>query len=104
MALRDPKLRGRDNLLAREKSMYCSSFVQHLYQTIGLDLAPGVHGKNTTPEDIARTTIPHTTYVLKRELVRSKLEKLRVQFRRRVRARVNHLKEVKQKFGSKPKG
>ncbi len=95
IALHDPKLRGRDNLLAREKSMYCSAFVQQVYRKIGLDLAPGVHGKNTTPEDIARTKIPHTTYLLKRELAESRLAKLKVQLRRRVRARLEVLKRAK---------
>jgi hypothetical protein len=98
IALHDPKLRGRDNLLAREQSMYCSTFVQHLYRKIGLDLAPGVHGKNTTPEDISRTLVPHTTYLLKRELVRGKLSKLKVRIRRRVRARLNHLREARLKL------
>ncbi len=68
LALRRPELRGRENLLARERSMYCSAFVQHLFRTAGLDLAPGVDWKNTTPEDIARTPIPHVTYLLVREL------------------------------------
>ncbi|MDB6109261.1 MAG: hypothetical protein JWR69_1011 [Pedosphaera sp.] len=99
IALHDPKLRGRDNLLAREQSLYCSAFVQHVYRKIGLDLAPGVHGKNTTPEDISRTAVPHTTYLLKRELVRSKLSKLKVRMRRRVRARLNHLREARLRLG-----
>src|SRR5215471_4938262 len=57
IALRHPELRGRDNLLARERSMYCSAFVQHLFRKAGLDLAPVVDGKNTTPEDIAETAM-----------------------------------------------
>lgn len=65
-ALRYPKLRSKGNLLARESSMYCSAFVQSVFRKIGLDLAPGVDSKNTTPEDIARTTLPHTTYWLQR--------------------------------------
>jgi hypothetical protein len=100
IALHDPKLRERDNMLARERSMYCSAFVQHLYQKIGLNLAPGVHGKNTTPEDIARTAVPHVTYILKRELVRSKLSKLKVRLRRRFDARLNHLKAARLKLRS----
>jgi hypothetical protein len=98
IALRDPKLRGRDNLLAREHSLYCSAFVQHLYRKVGLDLAPGIHGKNTTPEDIARTKIPHRTYLLKREVVRSKVARMKVHLRRRLRARIHHLKNVRGKL------
>ncbi|HWY78529.1 MAG TPA: hypothetical protein VN281_23140, partial [Verrucomicrobiae bacterium] len=41
IALHDPKLRQRDNLLSREKSLYCSAFVQQVFRKIGLDFAPG---------------------------------------------------------------
>jgi len=37
-----------------------------VFRNIGLDLAPGVDSKNTTPEDIARTSLPHTIYWLQR--------------------------------------
>jgi hypothetical protein len=92
IALRHPELRGRGNVLAREKSLYCSAFVQFLFRKAGIDLSPGVDAKNTTPEDISRSPIPHVTYLLKRGAGRSKLEQLRVRLRRRVRARIKHLK------------
>lgn len=66
VALRHPRLRGRQNVLARDRSLYCSAFVHHLFAKIGVDLAPGVHEKNTTPEDISRTLVPHVTYLLER--------------------------------------
>lgn len=91
IALRHPELRCQDNLLAREKSMYCSAFVRHLFRKSGLDLAPGVEEKHTTPEDISQTSVPHLTYVLKRGLDRSPLKELTVRLRRRVRARIKHL-------------
>src|SRR5580693_2449476 len=53
MVLRKPDLRAQENLLARESSAYCSAFVKMLYHGLGIDLVPGVTGKNTTPEDIA---------------------------------------------------
>jgi hypothetical protein len=65
-ALRHPSLRGRSNLLARPKSFYCSAFVHHLFRTSGLDLAPGLDEKHTTPEDLWRTLAPHTAYILER--------------------------------------
>src|SRR2546421_6769831 len=43
-----------ENVMSRQCSMYCSAFVQHLFRKIGVDLAPGVDAKNTTPEDISR--------------------------------------------------
>jgi hypothetical protein len=92
IALRHPDLRSQGNLLAREKSLYCSAFVQHLFRKAGIDLAPGVDAKNTTPEDISRAPVPHVTYLLKRGSGRSKLQQLRVRLRRRVRARIKHLK------------
>jgi len=84
IALRHPELRGRDNLLSRERSMYCSAFVQHLFRKTGLDLAPGVVGKNTTPEDIAQTSVPHVTYLLTREPAQNKLTALKSRLRRRI--------------------
>jgi len=92
IALRHPGLRSRENLLARERSMFCSAFVQHLFRKAGFDLTPGVDHKHTTPEDISRTTIPHTTYLLQREVATSKLNELKTNLRRRVRVRLRRIK------------
>ncbi len=81
IALHRPELRSRSNLLARQSSMYCSALVQHLFRKAGLDLAPGVDLKNTTPEDIAQTTVPHVTYVLQRQVPGSGLAKLKSRLR-----------------------
>jgi hypothetical protein len=97
LALRRPELRSRENLMSRDCSMYCSAFVGHLFRLSGLDLAPGVDFKNTTPEDIARTGIAHTTYLLEREAPRNKLDVLKNKVRRRVRARVRQLKSKMRK-------
>ena len=83
LALRHPALRSRTNLLAREKSMYCSAFVQHLFRKAGLDLAPGVDPKNTTPEDIARAQVPHDAFVLQRQSAAGQLKKPGFSLRRR---------------------
>ena len=91
IALHRPALRGRQNLLARESSLYCSALVQHLFRKTGLDLAPGVDLKNTTPEDIARTALPHITYLLQRQAARSKLTALGTRLRRRVGARIRQI-------------
>jgi hypothetical protein len=53
-----------------------------------MELAPGVDGKNTTPEDISRSPVPHVTYLLQREAPRSRLEQLA----RRAKARVRLMK------------
>jgi hypothetical protein len=89
LALRRQELRSRANVMARESSMYCSAFVQHLFRKLSIELAPGIDSKNTTPEDIWRSAIPHTTYLLLREAPQSSLEKLR----RRAKARVRLLKK-----------
>ncbi|HEY2737912.1 MAG TPA: hypothetical protein VGK45_05865, partial [Thermoanaerobaculia bacterium] len=64
-ALQRPTLRGRENLLAREGALYCSAMVQHCYAKAGIEFTAGVRIKNTTPEDLARTPVPHTAYVLR---------------------------------------
>lgn len=97
MALKRPDLRSRQNLMARESSMYCSALVQHLFRKAGLDLAPGVDLKNTTPEDIARTAIPHATYLLQRRVTRSKFTELKARVRRRVGARLRQMKRRRAK-------
>ena len=66
--------------------------MQHLFRKAGFDLAPGVDLKNTTPEDLARTAVPHVTYVLQRQVPRSKFVELRTRLRRRVGARIRQLK------------
>jgi hypothetical protein len=96
LALRHSSLRGRENLLARERSVFCSAFVQHLYRNAGFDLAPGVDAKNTAPEDIANTLLPHTAYVLQREVACSPIEDLGRRVTRHVKAR---LRQVKRKIG-----
>jgi len=90
IALRRQEMRSRTNVLARDCSMYCSSFVQHLFRKMGVELAPGIDSKNTTPEDISRSPVPHITYLLQREAPKSPLDKLR----RRAKARVRLLKRT----------
>jgi len=57
-------------------------------------LLPGVDVKNTTPEEIARSPLPHVTYILRRRPVVSKLTKLAIRLRRRVRSRTK-AKDIK---------
>ncbi len=67
-ALRHPRWRPKENLLAREQAFYCSAFVRHLFGVAGIELAVGIAVKNTTPEDIARTTVPHKKWILQRSV------------------------------------
>jgi len=92
IALRQPELRGQENLLSRERSLFCSAFVQHLFRKAGLDLAPGVAEKHTTPEDISRTSLPHVTYLLQREPVARRRVGLKTRAEHRLRARLRQLK------------
>jgi hypothetical protein len=59
------------NKMSRDKCFYCSAFVSHLFREAGIDLAPGLHAKHITPEDLARTLVPHRMWVLKRDEVRA---------------------------------
>jgi hypothetical protein len=80
MRLRRPALRAQDNPLARERSLFCSAFVTHVFRRVAVDLAPGLNDKHTTPEDISRTPVPHETFLLRCEIaaqpVRQKIQQL----------------------------
>ena len=67
--LKNPTDRSRENRLSRgDRAIFCSAFVQHLYQhAAGIDFAPEVDTKLTTLEDIFQTHAPHTAYVQIRE-------------------------------------
>lgn len=67
LAMVQPTLRGRENLLAREGALYCSAMVQACYARAGISFVDGVAMKNTTPRDIAATSVPHTAWVLARQ-------------------------------------
>ncbi len=67
VALPSRRLRNRPNLFHKEQSLYCSAFVQHLYLELNYDFATDTHEKNTSPEHIFQTPLPHTTYLLKHE-------------------------------------
>ncbi len=88
IALRAQGLRSAENKLSREKSFYCSALVQHLFCGIKIDLTPGVHAKHTTPEDIFRTPVAKTTYLLHRELGESKIKAAA----QKVRAKLKRIK------------
>lgn len=74
LSLHEDRLRERKNILERDRAMFCSAFVQHLFLSVGIDFAPEIETKNTTPEDIAQTTIPHARYVLDRPVQKKKLK------------------------------
>jgi hypothetical protein len=63
-AMRHPKWQPRENLLSRERAFYCSAFVRHVFTQAGMELACDVAVKNTAPEHIARTVLPHTKWIL----------------------------------------
>jgi len=92
LVLKKPELRAQENRLARERSVYCSAFVKQLFQHIELDLVPGVAGKNTAPEDIANSPVPHVKYVLLREMPGEKVAALAKKFKTGVRSRLEKIK------------
>ncbi len=76
-AMRHPRWQPRENLLVQEKAFYCSSFVRHIFGRAGVHLAEGVAEKNTAPEHLIRTPVPHTKWVLTRsELRTSRLKRV----------------------------
>ncbi len=92
IAMHRPELRGRENVLARERSLFCSAFVQRLFREAGVDLAPGVNDKNTTPEDISKTPVPHVTYLLQRQTAAGRIARFRTRLRRRVKTRIRRIR------------
>jgi hypothetical protein len=65
-AMRHAKWQPRENVLARDQSFFCSAFVRHVFAEAGLDLVAGVTAKNTAPEHLSRTPVPHTKWLLVR--------------------------------------
>ncbi|WP_313251039.1 hypothetical protein [Stenotrophomonas sp.] len=76
-AMHSTRLRRRGNLLSKEGALYCSAMVQHCYTAAGIDLMPGVHGKNVAPQDLYDSDLPHTTHSLIRDLGISSLRRLK---------------------------
>jgi hypothetical protein len=60
--MRKTMSQGRD-----KDSTYCSAFVRAVFKHVGVDLAPGVAVNHTLPEQVSRTTVPHTRYLLVRD-------------------------------------
>jgi hypothetical protein len=90
--LKQPELRAQENRLAQERSVYCSAFVKRLFERLEIDLVPGVAGKNTAPEDIANSPLPHVKYLLLREMPGVKIAGLRRKIQAGVRAGLRKIK------------
>lgn len=85
-AMRHPGWCPKENLLAREKAFYCSSFVRHVFAQAGIDLAGDIAVKNTTPEHIFKSPLPHTQWVLARgEAPASRVRKIAARVRARLK-------------------
>ncbi len=67
-AMHSTRLRQRQNLLAKEGALYCSALVQHCYAAAGIELLPGVPGKNIAPHDLYESPLPHQRHALIRDL------------------------------------
>jgi hypothetical protein len=67
ISVKHTKLRKRENILAQDKSFYCSAFVQHCYDTVPIRFQDAVSTKNITPYDIANTSYNHKLYNLIRQ-------------------------------------
>jgi hypothetical protein len=65
-AMRRPSRQPQENVLARDQAFFCSAFVRHVFAAAGLDLVAGIAEKNTAPEHLARSELPHTQWVLLR--------------------------------------
>ena len=85
-AMRHPEWRPRENVLAREQAFYCSAFVRHIFAEAGVDLAGGIAEKNTAPEHLACTAVPHTKWVMTRgEAPASRVKRIAKRVRSKLR-------------------
>lgn len=90
--LKKPELRAQENRLAQERSVYCSAFVKRLFERLEVDLVPGVAGKNTAPEDIVNSPLPHVKYLLLREMPGAKVAAFAKKIKTGVKARLEKIK------------
>lgn len=103
VALRHPGLRPKANPLARPESFYCSAFVRCLFLKAGIDVAPGLDVKNTTPEDLWRSPLRPAAWMLAGPLPESRIAQLAEGLRRQ--ARLHRLqRERKSRRGPVRKG
>jgi len=82
LSLHSRRLRTRENLLSKEGALYCSAFVQHCYDAVGIAFQPGIHGKNIAPYDIETSPIPHAMHSLLRDPVTDPKPRTRYRLRR----------------------
>ena len=65
LAMRHPTLRPTHNPMARDKALFCSSFVREAFLATGIDLCPGLAVKNTMPSDLAQSPLIRGYWELK---------------------------------------
>lgn len=103
LALRHPGLRPEANRFARQQSLFCSALVGHLFRGAALDLAPGLDTKHLTPEDIFRTPLPHTTWLLQRPGKAARIRETLPKIEQRLRGSREKLRERLKKTVSRRK-
>jgi hypothetical protein len=85
LSLHSRRLRMRENLLAKEGALYCSAFVQHCYDAVGIRFQSGIHGKNLAPYDIETSPLPHAMHSLIRDPVTNPKPRTRYRLKRSAR-------------------
>jgi len=94
LAMKHPVLRSKENMLACDESFFCSAFVAHLFHKVGLNIVPGLTAKNTAPDDLARSPLPHTTYLLKREFASPRVAKVAKAIAEKVGTKMRQLRRA----------
>lgn len=102
LALRHRGLRRGGNRFAREQSLFCSALMGHLFRRADLDLAPGIELKHITPEDIFRTALPHTIWLMQRPGGAAKIREALPRLERRLVRGGDALRERFKKVLSRP--
>jgi hypothetical protein len=94
LAMKNPVLRKKENLLAQDESFFCSAFVAHLFHKVGLRVVPGLTAKNTAPDDLARSPLPHTTYLLQRTTAPTRVTAVGKAIAAKVTAKVRQIRRA----------
>jgi hypothetical protein len=94
LAMKNPVLRKKENVLAQDESFFCSAFVAHLLRKVGLNVVPGLTAKNTAPDDLARSPLPHTTYLLERSPAERRVVKVGKAIAEKVSAKMNRIRRA----------
>jgi hypothetical protein len=67
LSFTNKRFRSKENILAQDKSYFCSAMVQHCFAKVGTKFSTNVSLKHLAPDDIYSTGIKHKSFELIRK-------------------------------------